>query len=95
MESAIDSHSHLYIPLLSLAFYFRDRLTKTALRHHLSILNIVGGLNMKQMSRPLTLLAKYKDFKGRAEKVYVCSKVIYRTFQVQLSIIKTRFSIFR
>lgn len=67
-----EAHPSVYLPLLSVAFYLRDGLTKTALDHHLSILNIATDAKFKHLRSPYLLLSKYRHLKAEITKTLVC-----------------------
>lgn len=64
----------MYLPLLSVSFYLKDKLTKTsALKHHLQILDIATGSSIDQLRSTHLLLAKYQHLKTTFRKTFVCS----------------------
>lgn len=64
----------VYLPLLSIAFYLKDKLTKVALSHHLRILRLGDNSNIRQLSSVHTLLSKYSHLKLETEKQFICGK---------------------
>lgn len=62
----------MYLPLLSVAFYLRDGLTKSALDHHLSILRIATDEKYERLRSKHMLFSAYKHLKTDITKIYVC-----------------------
>lgn len=64
----------VYLPLLSIGFFLKNNLTKTALGHHLSILRLNENSHIKQLSSVHNLLSKYRHLKTETKKSYICGK---------------------
>ncbi len=74
--------SAVYLPLLSIAFYLKDKLTKTALGHHLSILRLGENSHIPELSSVHRLLSKYSNLKIEISKRYVCKNSKCSSFLV-------------
>ncbi len=62
----------VYLSLLSISFYLKNGLTKSALSNHLKILSILTHHSYKKLASPYTLLAKYSSLKIEFRIQYVC-----------------------
>lgn len=62
----------VYLPLLSVAYYLSDGLTKKALGHHLKILHIATGHAHKKLSSVHNLMSKYNHLKTEIDITYIC-----------------------
>ena len=58
----------IYLPLLSILFYLRDHLTKSALEHHLNILLVALKTSIKALASLHNLLSKYEHLKTDIRK---------------------------
>ena len=65
----------VYLPLLSIAFYLADGLTKKALGHHLKILHTATNGAHKKLSSVYHLMSKYNHLKSEIDIVYVCRSI--------------------
>lgn len=69
-------HKTVYLPLLNVAFYLGNRLTKNALSNHLKILNIATSFDIKKLSSVHCLLSEYSHLKSETRKIWVCGHTL-------------------
>jgi hypothetical protein len=62
----------VYLPLLSVAFYLSEGMSKSALSNHLAILHIGTKQTHPALRSPYMLLSKYNHLKSDIGKIYVC-----------------------
>lgn len=66
-----EAHPSVYLPLLCVANYLRNHLSKSALDDHLPILRLATHSNIKELTSQHNLLSKYSHLKSEVTKILV------------------------
>lgn len=64
----------VYLPLLSISYYLRHKITKAALGDHLRITRLNENSYIKELSSLHNLFSKYQHLKTEVRKTYLCGR---------------------